>query len=111
MNSLMTIVALKVNSEKLSSSGTGGKLSTIGKYFKVSKGNTRSCFLHVLVAVLPLQKEVISWPSAEEKRKVSRRFYVTYRLPNCIGMIDGTCYYLNPIFQRNVTKHAKKILV
>jgi hypothetical protein len=47
---------------KLSSSGTGGKFSTIGKYFKVSIGNARSCFLCVLVAVLVLWKEVILWP-------------------------------------------------
>jgi hypothetical protein len=45
------------------------KISTLGKYFKVSKGNARSCFLSVLVAVLALQKEIILWPSAEEKQK------------------------------------------
>jgi len=55
---------------KLSSSGTGGKFSIIGKHFKVSKWNARSCFLHVSVAVLALQKEVISWPSAEEQQKI-----------------------------------------
>jgi len=79
---------------KLSSSGTGGKFSIIGKHFKVSKWNVRSCFLRVSVAVLALQKEVISWPSAEEQQKISRRFYVTYGLPNCIGIIDGTLLFL-----------------
>jgi hypothetical protein len=50
---------------KLSCSGTGGKFLIIGKYFKVSKGNARSCF-----------------------------HYVTYGLPNCIGIIDGTLLFL-----------------
>jgi hypothetical protein len=53
---------------KLSSSVPSGNFFTIGKYFKVSKANARSCFLCVLTAVLVFEKEVISWPSAEEKK-------------------------------------------
>ena len=56
---------------KISCSGTGGKFSIIGKYFKVSKGNARSCFHQVLIAVLALWTQVICWPTSEEKKKTS----------------------------------------
>jgi len=78
---------------KLSSSVPSGNFFTIGKYFKVSKANARSCFLCVLTAVLVFEKEVISWPSAEEK-KLSQRFYATYGLPKCIGIVDGALLFL-----------------
>jgi hypothetical protein len=79
---------------KLSSSGTGGKFKRIGKYFKVSEGNARRCFERVLMAVLSLRDEVVSWPSKDEKKSMSRRFLITYGLPNCIGIIDGTLIFL-----------------
>jgi hypothetical protein len=78
---------------KLSSSGTGGKLKRIGKYFKVSEGNARHCFERVLMAVLSLRDEVVSWPSKDEKKSMSRRFLITYGLPNCIGIINGTLIF------------------
>jgi len=53
---------------KLSSSGTGGKFKRIGKYFKVSEGNSRRCFERVLMAVLSLRDEVVSWPSEHERK-------------------------------------------
>jgi len=53
---------------KLSSSGTGGKFKRIGKYFKVSEGNARRCFERVLMAVLSLRDEVVSWPSEHERK-------------------------------------------
>jgi hypothetical protein len=79
---------------KLSSSGTGGKFNRIAKFFKVSYGNARYCFQRVLTAVLSLEKQVIWWPTREEKQMISRRFYITYGLPNCVGIIDGTLVFL-----------------
>jgi hypothetical protein len=79
---------------KLSSSGTGGKFNRIAKFFKVSYGNARSCSQRVLKAVLSLEKQVVWWPSREEKQIISRRFYITYGLPNCVGIIDGTLVFL-----------------
>ena len=79
---------------KLSSSGTGGKFTRIGKFFRVSKGNAIQCFKRVLTAILSLRDRVICWPSTEEKRNISRRFYITYGLPNCVGIIDGTLIFL-----------------
>jgi hypothetical protein len=47
-----------------------------------------------LTAILSLRDRVICWQSTEEKRNISRRFYITYGLPNCIGIIDGTLIFL-----------------
>jgi len=78
---------------KLSSSGTGGKFKRIGKYFKVSEGNSRRCFERVLMAVLSLRDEVVSWPSKDDNNGIPRRFLITYGLPNCIGIINGTLIF------------------
>jgi hypothetical protein len=79
---------------KLSSSGTGRKFNRIAKFFKVSYGNARSCFQCILKAVSSLEEQVVWWPSREEKQMISHRFYITYGLPNCVGIIDGTLVFV-----------------
>jgi hypothetical protein len=46
------------------------------------------------MAVLSLHDEVVSWPSEDDKKSISRHFLITYGLPNCIGIIDGTIIFL-----------------
>jgi hypothetical protein len=47
------------------------------------------------MAVLSLRDEVVSWPSEDDKKSISRRFLIKYGLPNCIGIIDGTIIFFD----------------
>ncbi len=40
-----------------------------------------------------MREQVICWPSREEKKKIPHRFVITYELPNCIEIIDGTSVF------------------
>ncbi|CAJ0590851.1 unnamed protein product [Cylicocyclus nassatus] len=53
--------------------------------------STASRTLRVFLdAVVKLAPRYINWPSAAEQEEIARRIYRKYRLPNIVGMIDGT---------------------
>lgn len=41
------------------------------------------------------EKQYISWPSENEKRKISRRIRKQHGFPNCVGFVDGTLIVLS----------------
>ncbi len=53
---------------KLSSSVTGRNFNRIANFFKVSYGNARSCFQHVLNALLSLEEQVFGGHQGKRSR-------------------------------------------
>jgi hypothetical protein len=71
-----------------------GNLPELVNFSELVKGMPFSVFQRVLTAILSLHDQVFCWPSAEEKRNISRRFFITYGLPKCIGIIGDTLIFL-----------------
>ena len=66
----------------------------VAKRFDVSQGIVRVYVRRVQAAILSLEKSVVIWPNAEERREIATRFLRKYGFPNCVGVGDGTYLYL-----------------
>jgi hypothetical protein len=62
----------------------------IGARFFISQGAGRLFVTRVTTAVLSLKDELIKWPDAEERNRISSEILLQYGFPNCVGIINGT---------------------
>jgi hypothetical protein len=63
--------------------------------FRLSTGAARDCKDRVVKAIGELlYQKTVFWPDEEERREISRRFQAEYRLPNLVGVADGTLFPL-----------------
>ena len=47
---------------------------------------TRRC----LVAILTIEKDVVTWPDCNERAHIVRRIRQESGFPDCVGLVDGT---------------------
>jgi len=60
----------------------------------MSKGAVNDCVIRVSQAVLKLQKKVIRWLDEEERKQIGSRIKQAHCFDNCVGLIDGTLFFL-----------------
>ena len=59
--------------------------------FRLSAGTAKACKDRVAKAIVEqLYTKTVFWPDEEELREISRRFQSAYKLPNLVGVVDGT---------------------
>ncbi|GAV08223.1 hypothetical protein RvY_17948 [Ramazzottius varieornatus] len=74
-------------------SGCSGNEASVGKvarHFGVSEGAVVLHTNRVIVSILSLEKEVVFWPDASEKKTIKKRIFELSGFPNRLGFVDGT---------------------
>lgn len=74
--------------------GSGGSNNGMRNTFGVSYGFADDCRTRVAKAICSLKSKYVYWPDEEERKEISRAFYNTSDISNCIGVIDGTLFPL-----------------
>ncbi|MGH7954338.1 MAG: hypothetical protein ACREOZ_00080, partial [Gloeomargaritales cyanobacterium] len=74
----------------LGSSGNDNTARKNGLLFGMGEGAMFDYLNRTLTAFLRLREQVMPWPNAEERLKISNRFDVTYGFPGCVGIVDGS---------------------
>ncbi|XP_053380159.1 putative nuclease HARBI1, partial [Mercenaria mercenaria] len=69
---------------------TGSMYQVIGDTMGFNKGTVSRAVDSVTNALLGHFKDFVSWPTPDEKKKISTGFYQLAGFPNVIGCIDGT---------------------
>lgn len=72
------------------SEGNAASSFNLSSFFGISTGAVNDCRLAALEALVSLEERTCFWPSAEERKQISRRIREDYLFPNCVGIIDGT---------------------
>ena len=54
-----------------------------------------------ITAILTLHEEAYFWPQAEERKVIAQNFHEKYRVPNVVGVADGTLFPIQFKPQRN----------
>ena len=83
-------VQLMIVLQRLGCFGNGasvGRLATNGGF---SSGSVHKFTDRVYRAIRNLRRQAITWPDAEERKRISARMDVKFGLPGGIGVIDGT---------------------
>ena len=70
--------------------GNAASSISLGNFFGISVGAVDVCKDAALEALLSLEGNTHSWPSAEERRHVSTRIKDKHLFPDCVGLTDGT---------------------
>ncbi|GAV09738.1 hypothetical protein RvY_19226 [Ramazzottius varieornatus] len=71
-------------------SGNGVSVGKVGRHFGVSEGAVVLYTNRVIVSILSLEKEVVFWPDASEKKTIKKRIFELSGFPNRLGFVDGT---------------------
>jgi hypothetical protein len=74
--------------------GSGGSDKRVCCFFGIAKGSVRNYVRSVTKALRSLYKDVVTWPTEEDKRRM-RNKSVSHGFRHCIGIIDGTLLYLS----------------
>ena len=69
---------------------TDTNATKIGRMFGFGKGTVLLYKKRVEIAITSLKNSVISWPDENERQLISKRFFLEYKFPYCVGIIDGT---------------------
>ena len=80
---------------RLGRKGADASYVKISNYFGIGAGTAAKFCKRVQTALLSLEKEVVKWPSEEEKASMKSRIKILYGFQNCIGLIDGTLIELD----------------
>jgi DDE superfamily endonuclease len=81
--------------------------------FRLSVGCISNCRKRVSKAIVDtLFLETVHWPDEAERREISRRFQLHWKLPNLVGVADGTLLPLafEPSRQDSSDFHGRKHL-
>lgn len=70
--------------------GSDACIENLGAMFGVAAGACANYIHRVTSSLMSLYGEIVSWPSAGERRELSARIQAGHMFPNCVGMIDGT---------------------
>ena len=66
----------------------------MSKFFEMGYGSIKNYIKRVICAIKYLRDEFIRWPLQEEREQISRRIFLDYGFPHCVGIIDGTLIFL-----------------
>ena len=103
-------VQLAVTLSRLGLEGNGGSNGNIGRNHGFSSGSVCKFVERVFPCIKKLRKTAIRWPTAEERKKISARYYnyflvirhyllviiiilrfgENHGLHDCVGIVDGT---------------------
>jgi hypothetical protein len=83
-------VQLVVALNRLGCYGNGISIGRVARFAGLSNGTVWNYTKRVIVALLSLTPEYISWPDANERRKIAAKFYHKHGLKHCVGVVDGT---------------------
>eukprot|EP00171_Calliarthron_tuberculosum_P006005 IDg6005t1 len=70
--------------------GSGASNKSLATHFRIGKGTTELYRSRALTAVLSLEESSYYWPSADERRQISKEIQLQWYFPNCVGLMDGT---------------------
>lgn len=83
---IQCLVAFK----RFGSYGNANSLGNNGRNLGFSEGAVVKFMHRVITALLSIRDQVIKWPDAEERSRISERFKKNYGLGGSVGIIDGT---------------------
>ena len=69
--------------------GNGSGQMKAAAVFGVSEGAVEIYTRRILVAILALEPQYVTWPSELERAKMKKRIKYKHGFPNCISLIDG----------------------
>ncbi|XP_055350100.1 uncharacterized protein LOC129596781, partial [Paramacrobiotus metropolitanus] len=75
---------------RLGSTGNAVSLGCVARKFGVSEGTVELFTGRVIVALLSLEKDIVRWPTNDEKRVTKQRIKAKHHFPSCLGYVDGT---------------------
>jgi hypothetical protein len=94
--------------------GSDSANESLTTHFRIGSGTCEIFRRRVLRALIDLESTAYFWPSADERREMSRVMQQQYLFPNCVGLMDGTllplefkpeldgeCYYCRKGFYAN----------
>ena len=70
--------------------GNGASRANTAEAFHISTGIISKFTKRIIVALLSLENEVVSWPNDVEKQIIKDSIEDSHRFPNVIGIMDGT---------------------
>jgi hypothetical protein len=75
---------------RLGCEGNGASIGATGIHWGKSYGTVINYTERTLQAILARKDVEIRWPSADERRAISRRFDANHGMKGCVGVVDGT---------------------
>ena len=69
--------------------GSCGSDHEVGLYFGIASGSVKNYVRNIISALKSIEREVVSWPSQEERDEMKVRLAAT-GFRHCIGIADGT---------------------
>ncbi|KAK0416635.1 hypothetical protein QR680_012601 [Steinernema hermaphroditum] len=82
--------AAKIASRIKETASTSTETSHAAAGLQVSQPTVSRCLERVVDAIIKKMNLFVKWPSENEARHISQRFFQTTGIPNIIGAIDGT---------------------
>ena len=70
--------------------GNGASRANVAASFHVSTGVLSKFTKRIMVALLSLEKNVVCWPNAAEKKSIKLSIEESHGFPHIIGIMDGT---------------------
>lgn len=87
--------------------GSGARVGDVQRTFGgLPRGTIDLYFRRTLVTMIDLFHEVVLWPDAARRRDIEAYMLETYRLPGCIGFIDGSHVILHKTPSFSIEKNA-----
>lgn len=87
--------------------GSGNRHGDVQRTFgRISRGSVSSCVRRSLVAITSLFETVVAWPDRAERQRISTFLDNRYKLPDCVGFIDGSHILLHKCPSFNIEKNA-----
>jgi len=83
---------LAVYLKMLGSSGNASSPRAISELLRISVGSFYIAIKRIRELILCLKSEALFWPGISERNQISQRIANQYKLPGCIGSIDGTLF-------------------
>ncbi|KAG3113212.1 hypothetical protein PI124_g17673 [Phytophthora idaei] len=70
--------------------GSDACVENLSAIFNVASGACFDYIERVTSALLELYDDVVGWPTADERKKITKRVCAGYDFPHCVGVMDGT---------------------
>ena len=80
---------------RLGGDGRNASVGKISRHFGVAEGTVELYTRRSMAAILSLEKQLVKWPSAQEKLAIEERIFDKSGFPDCIGFVDGTLIVLD----------------
>ena len=80
---------------KVGSEGVEASDTKMANFFGIGKGSVSILFNRMKQAILSFKRDVIKWPTEQEKNAMKLEIKTRYGFQKCVGIIDGTIIILN----------------